>query len=523
MTTQPTPRPGPLARMSETFRPIFQQIAIWTRPLTNLIDDVVNRLFRMRYVGGLIRLALVIGFGLVGWLLLAINIHPYAHWRHLLPTLLPGMNPYIFVLSFFWTILRNTLLAWDVLTYVILGLLPFFAAIEFAAVYLDDIYELNDIQTARRFIWQAAFSVPDYDILHIENGEVRPEDRRLPVFRIGGPGYVQVGLENASVFERMDGFVNIIGPTTQGILRTERLEGFERLRGVIDLRDQTATPDVVGRTRDGIPVTVRNIRMLYSVIRPGDQTPTLNRPYPFTNASIRTLVYDQNRDTITGAMNSLVMVAFRTFLGTRLLSEVLAAITANDVDRLRGLTTSDGLIGATVWAPNRVPRPDVAERNFYDPNETNGFFAPFIERAARDGVQLNWIDVGTWHIPNTILSAQYLDALQVTMQNQGRNNLYALRDTTFSSWADQIQLMLRQMPLDLVQLQQVRRLRPSELTEDDMVYQLVKQIQKQIRNGRDQFREIGREEPDEIQQALRYLQQYEVDYARARGGRTIGA
>jgi len=52
---------------------------------------------------------------------------------------------------------------------------------------------------------------------------------------------------------------------------------------------------------------------------------------------------------------------------------------------------------------------------------------------------------------------------------------------------------------------------------------LVKQIQKQIRNGRDQFREIGREEPDEIQQALRYLQQYEVDYARARGGRTIGS
>ena len=136
-------------------------------------------------------------------------------------------------------------------------------------------------------------------------------------------------------------------------------------------------------------------------------------------------------------------------------------------------------------------------------------------------MQLNWIDVGTWHIPNTILSEQYLEALQVTMQNQGRNNLYALRDTTFGSWADQVQLMLRQMPLDLVQLQQVRRLRPSELTEDDMVYQLVKQIQKQIRNGRDQFREIGREEPDEIQQALRYLQQYEVDYARARGGRTI--
>ena len=522
MTTQQSNQtPRILERLRTIIDPVVRQITIWLRPVTNLIDEVVNELFRMRYWRGIFRALLIISFGLLSWVLLAINVHPFSAWRTQLPRFEDGMTPMGYIARLVWSGLSHTLFSWEVMTYVILGLLTFGLAFEFAVIYLDDIFELNDIPTARRFLIQAAFSLPWYDTIHIENGDIRPIDRSRPLTRIGGPGKVQVSIENACIFERIDGTVVVVGPTNQNYWGTHRLEGFERLRGVIDLRDQTANPDVVGRTRDGIPITVKNIRMLYSVIRPGDQTPTLNHPYPFTDEAIKKLVYDQNRDTITGAMNSLVMVALRTFLGTRLLSEVLAAITANDIERLRGLTTSDGLIGATVWAPNRVQRPDVAERNFYDPNETNGFFAPFIERAARDGVQLNWIDVGTWHIPNTILSEQYLEALQVTMQNQGRNNLYALRDTTFGSWADQIQLMLRQMPLDLVQLQQVRRLRPSELTEDDMVYQLVKQIQKQIRNGRDQFREIGREEPDEIQQALRYLQQYEVDYARARGGRTI--
>jgi hypothetical protein len=507
--------------LAKALEEIGKQIRVWLRPLINLIDDVVNRLFRMRYISGLVRLGLVVGFGVLGWLLLAVNIHPYASWRHQLPVLEPGMNPYFFVLGFFWTILRNTFLAWDVLTYVILGLLPFFAAIEFAAIYLDDIYELNDIHMARRFIWQTAFSVPDYDILHVENGEVRPEDRRLPVFRIGGPGYVQVGMENACVFERMDGEARVIGPTNQGVLRAERLDGFERLRGAIDLRDQTANPDVVARTRDGIQLTVRNIRVIYSVIRP--TKPSHARPYPYQDQDILNLVYNQNRDTITGAMNSLITVSLRTFLGTRLLGEIMAAITANDIDRLRGLTTGDGALGAAIWAPERMPRADVTDRNFYNPSQgATNLLAPFIERATRDGVQLHWIDVGTWHIPTSILSEQYLEALQLTIQNQGRNNLFALRDTTFGAWADQTQLMLRQLPLDLVQLQQVRRQR-AELSDDDLVYQMVKQLQKQLRNGRDQFREIGRSEPNEIRDALRYLQQYDVDYARARGGRTIAS
>ena len=211
MTTQPTPRPGPFARMSETFRPIFQQIAIWTRPLTNLIDDVVNRLFRMRYVGGLIRLALVIGFGLVGWLLLAINIHPYAHWRHLLPTLLPGMNPYIFVLSFFWTILRNTLLAWDVLTYVILGLLPFFAAIEFAAVYLVIftnlmISKLPDDLSGRR---PSPFQIMIFYTLKTER--CGPKTAGCLCSALAGQGMFRLGLKTPACLNAWMGLLILLG------------------------------------------------------------------------------------------------------------------------------------------------------------------------------------------------------------------------------------------------------------------------------------------------------------------------
>jgi hypothetical protein len=45
--------------------------------------------------------------------------------------------------------------------------------------------------------------------------------------------------------------------------RVYELDGFERLRSVIDLRDQTIQFDISNRTKDGILITIKGIRIIF--------------------------------------------------------------------------------------------------------------------------------------------------------------------------------------------------------------------------------------------------------------------
>ncbi len=78
----------------------------------------------------------------------------------------------------------------------------------------------------------------------------------------------------------------VIGPTGREPHGRARLNGFERIRQCVDLRDQHNTQTVVARSRDGILITARDIRYMYSIAR-GQHIPSHANPYPFDEEAVR--------------------------------------------------------------------------------------------------------------------------------------------------------------------------------------------------------------------------------------------
>jgi hypothetical protein len=418
------------------------------------------------------RITLLLIGGIV-WAVIAYILHPFV----------PNSNPTLSLLTYPF----RALFAADVFKHVLVGAFVFWLAYRAAAKYLDDIFELNNIRIAERFIRQSAFA-SQYDVLEIKDGQVSLKDQDSPIFLIGGPGKARVYLENAAVFEQVGGMPRVIGPTTkkssktsksdqatgnsylgrsQGLLAAMRrfdrdayrskndgarvLGSFERLRSVIDLRDQLQEISVNARTRDGIPISVRNMRVIYSVQRDG-QEPSLEKPYPFNQDAVEALVYDLSRESWTDAMAAQIKREIGAFIFRHTLSEFLAAIgrpeleeaarniveVQSEADRLAGV--QDDFEIDVPNPPPFVPRPGISDL-FYDYNN-------FVARVRKKGVELRWIGIGTWDFPTDIIPERHLQAWRISYENLARGSEAALEKLSTSSWIEQMLAILRDTPLD---------------------------------------------------------------------------
>jgi hypothetical protein len=378
------------------------------------------------------------------WALLAWKKHPFMF----------GMEP-----------LRNfieypfvALFAADVFRHVLIAVLVFWLAYRVAAIYLDDIFEISQVNIAERFIRQAAFA-SQYNVIEIRDGEVAQKDRLSPIFLIGGPGMVRVHLENAALFEKIDGEAHVISPTVRIASDKSRnnktkqsgstskdknnnrkpasdgveiLEGFERLRSVIDLRDQFEDLTVKARTRDGVNVEVNDVRYVFSVYR-DHQQPTLSRPYPFQEAAIENLVFEQSKQHWSNTMKGLIKRKLSEFISERTLSEFLAAINIPELEQqieeeVRLQQSADELAGVdsgeqqTFYeTPAFTPRSELTDI-FYD------FTSGFTKIAEQIGVEMRWIGVGIWVTPDEIIPEQHVNAWRITRDNITRGGEQALAD-----------------------------------------------------------------------------------------------
>jgi hypothetical protein len=231
------------------------------RLLTSVINAIFNLIFAINLLGGIIRFMVVIIGGLAVWVMIAVNATPpqdyflQAAGKSIRDALFFFLDPDPFYRllvglvkgSIYGTfVVLQTISAMfqpPILRHVIAIGVPIFLAVRISTMYLADIFELEDQKISFRFIIRAAFGL-SYERIVIENGHIRPQDQKKPLAIIGGPGLVQVNLENLAVFERINGDPHIIPPTTQLIFPFRYdaiLHGFERLRDVIDLRDLLAT------------------------------------------------------------------------------------------------------------------------------------------------------------------------------------------------------------------------------------------------------------------------------------------
>lgn len=412
------------------------------------MEGVFKFAFSLTKTGGLLRNLIFIWGALLTWIGLALIAHPFeiryvqgfsgsvvqslfffSNSRPLYSLFegFTGMGIYSVLLL---GNLVTGLFSADVFRHVLTYVIPFIVSLWIAFHYLADIFELDSEGIAARFLRQAAFAFTFHN-LDIVDGRVAENDRNSPLLVIGGPGIVNTHLENVAVFEKLDGEVQFIGQNPGAKKTSNIIDGFERLREVIDLRNQVTQANelsVEGRTRDGIRIVAQNVRIEFSVLRNSSLSAQANtsNPYSYVEEAVKSLVFKRSsRYSWQAVMKGLVRRSLQEFIAGHKLSEFLAASSFPEN------STQD-------VALNFVPRQEITER-FLD--------AKFNAATARLGLQLIWIDIGTWvaPAPSTLVTQRHLDAWKLTCENEARRKNLPILEK--EARTEELHRLIREVPI----------------------------------------------------------------------------
>lgn len=497
-----------------------KETRIFREQLRRFVNCALNKTFDLTIKGSrrrnrtLILLSITVGF------FFTLRAHSLADWGNELSLLFQYFfNPSIAEVSpdiprDFMEFTFGAVRAPRTLRYLPLFILPFLIALQAASIYLADIFEIDKPEIARDFIIQVALT-GSRNKIRIGNGEVADSDKNSPIYLIGGPGQVVVELDTAALFERPNGQPRVIGPTVKG---KATLEGFERFRQAIDLRDQYTDPMVVkSRSLDGIPVTARDVRLLFSVSRGNNERSTMN-PHPFSEEAIERLVYGQVSRVVldgpfpseppsswTGTVLGLIRTELGGFMSRHRLADYLASIGQPEVQKARQREEEIIKVGKVVLSdgddlePRNVPPPP----NFQPRHLVSSLFSQFTEgftkNARERGVRLGWIGIGIWHTPSEIVPEKHLEAWKMSRENLSRASPTALEGLHKEA---QIQQTLR-----LVQNVPLARFQQGAGSEHDVIIQdLLIAYREQLIEAIELLVKSNRPEPPIIRAAIKHIE-----------------
>ncbi len=196
----------------------------------------------------------------------------------------------------------------QVLRHAIPPVLGVAVTLYFGAAYLKDLLELPNFQQALRYMVSTFFG-RDYPRMTISEGKAlvaHPDTN--PMLRIGGPGWVDIKIGNAALFER------VVGPSAVLGAGTHFLRRFETLREAYDLREVERTKDNIKlMTKDGLPIVVNEMRVRFRIR--ARQVRTESNPYPVMTGAVRRAAYSRKvsanglevwSDMISGAARGTV-------------------------------------------------------------------------------------------------------------------------------------------------------------------------------------------------------------------------
>jgi hypothetical protein len=445
-----------------------KEARIFREQFRRIVNCALNKTFELTVKGSRRRSRSLVLLFIIGGIFFTLRAHPLEAWRNEFSLLFQ----YLFIPSIadlspdtpqhFLEFTFGAALSPRTLRFLPLFLLPFFIALQSASIYLADIFEIEKPEIARDFIMQVALT-GSHNSIRIGNGDVVPSDQDSPIYLIGGPGRVVVELDTAALFERPNGRPRVIGPTVKG---KATLEGFERFRQAIDLRDQYTDPLIVkSRSLDGIPVTAKDVRLLFSVAR-GDQERNALNPHPFSEQSIERLVYGQASKVIsdgpfpseppsswTGTIQGLIRSELGGFMSRHRLADYLASIGAPEVQKARQREDEIIKVGNSVLSDgdNLEPRDLPPLPNFQPRHIVSSLFSQFTEgfskNAQERGVRLEWIGIGIWRTPNDIVLEKHLEAWKLSRENLGRGRTSALEKLHEEAQIQQILRLVQNVPL----------------------------------------------------------------------------
>lgn len=340
---------------------------------------------------------------------------------------------------------RFILIAMSFIKYVPLLFVVYNLSKRMAALYLDDIYELNDEYLAANFLEEVTFGYGNERIT-IKEGKIPEKDEKSPIILIGGPGNIQVNLDNVALLEKVDGEPEVIYPRNE----PWKLGRFERIReigkyddvgkreyAIINLRDQFVSGlSIKSRTKDGIPIEAQGIKIIFSILRKQntESDHDENDAYFFDEKAVQALVYNQTiitpePSTISGipfpwdtTVVPLILSELETLITSRTLSEILATISQKEMDQAstNEETIAQMRVEMTGAQTQAGDRKDNRPPNFESRSKITAqfFSAAFKEKAAQLGVEVEWIDIGTWQLPYTLILDKHKDAWNLARENE---------------------------------------------------------------------------------------------------------
>lgn len=471
-------------------------------------EGLSRRFFAITQEAARLRGIVLLGGAFILWIALAYLTHPPE-----LSGVPVNEIPMAFISPFFRL---------DILRHVLVGWVVYWLSFRVAAVYLDDIFEINDVSVASRYINQSAFA-SSYDRITIREGGISKRDLNSPIFRIGGPGLVRVHLENAALFERVDGSPHIIGPSSKSV----PLEGFERIREVIDLRDQDRKSlEVEGRTRDGIPVIAKDIRIVFSVYR-GSNKDRINfrQPYPYTVKAIQNLIYKQKKGDWTQAIENKIKSRLRNFISQHTLSEFLSNVSPEEMKEAKpgaqslewqsdfgpqsaqgeyspGFAVEPGLPDDfdLPKSPSVVPP---SGSDFISRDEITESLYAFAQHSAEGseerGFELQWIGVGTWLTPE-IIQKRHLEAWEKTIQNRIEGSENTLKRLRRESRLKELLRLIQDVPINSFGVY-MNRTQDSEKIK----LELLLAYREKLRSAQEFYLERGQSPSPKLNAALEHL------------------
>jgi len=423
-------------------------------------------------------------------------------------------NPFDKFLRFIWQAFTDPY----TLQYLPILLAPFFIALQSAAIYLADVFELEDSRVARKFISAVALSGSG-ETIRVSQGHISEESRQLPAYLIGGPGKVIEDLDSVALFERPDGTPRVIGPTAKQPLGRATLEGFERFRQAIDIRDHYAELSVKGRSRDGIPITATDVHIMFSVHRDGKK-PTPEFPYPFSERAIQQLIYKSISRVTPDLPNpssydfswvtnmiGLISSELSAFMSQHRLTEYLASIGTPEFERAKA---QEAIIAEEERQLN-VPEEDAPKAQEVRPapeftprREITDLFSQFTQKftniSRERGVELHWIGVGTWKTPAEIVPEKHLEAWKLSQENLYRESQEVLNRLEQEAIIQKMVTLIQDVPVAAYQ-----KVANDEREHRNAIRSLLQAYRQQLIEAREFMHEKGETVSPSILQAINII------------------
>ena len=449
---------------------------------SRLRDALLDRLFDLRPESAARRMQYLAILFIVSGFLITLQYYPLILWAQRIqeiflylfnPTYAAGYvgNPFNNFILFVYQAFTDP----RAFQYLPIFLASFFIALQSAAIYLADVFELEDVSVARSFIWEVALSGGGKTI-RVSQGEISEEHRETPTFLIGGPGRVIVDLDSVAFFEKPDGTPHVIGPTGKEPGGRARLEGFERFRQAIDIRDHYVdlrdqdprSESVKSHSRDGMPITATDVRLMFSVYRGGGPKPPVEEtPYSFDKKAIEQIVYKATSKVTPGQANpsahefewtnnmiGLIRDELSSFMNKHNLSVYLASIGMPELEKIkqREETIAEQIRNLAQSDEEKPKAKEDKQLPEFQPrykitNLFTQFAQEFTDRSHNKGVELHWIGVGTWKAPIELIPDKHLEAWKISQENLGNDSPKAMKEAEEKARIDKIETLINAVPL----------------------------------------------------------------------------